>query len=203
MKKLKLKSRFLFSCLVIFVFSTVLFLSCDTGDIQNLNDTEDIQNLNKENTAFRVGQGEGVQMINDNQTNEEFVRGVGVAIPLFDDSPVIVKQGTWVTLRFGFFTFIEGECTDDSAATFLQQLYQYTDDNNIEVYFDGEPIDVNSFFRTEGEEISDVEFQGFCTYRIPWRYYVNPQSKGDYEFKFVFSGVEYVRTISWDPKLNK
>lgn len=203
MKKLKLKSRYLFSCLAIFVFSTVLFLSCDTEDFQNLNDTEDIQNLNKENTPFRVGQGFGIQMINDNQTNDELVRGEGVAIPLFSGETVEVKTGTWVTLRYGFFGFFEGECPEDITSAILEEIYQYLDDNQVAIYFDGEEIDAKSWWRLEGLEISETEFPGFCTYRIPWRYYVNPQSKGDYEFNFVFLGVEYVRTISWDPKLNK
>ena len=203
MKKFKLNSRFLFSCLAMFVFSTVLFVSCDTGDIQNLNDTEDIQNLNKENTTFRIGQGSGIQMINNNQTDDNFIRGIDVGIPRFFQDPIEVKTGSWVTSSFSFQDIVnegpcEGALTEEQIGLFMIDAAIFIEETGFEISFDGEPIDVLSNFRAENTTAVNNN-DGNCQYILPWRYYINPQSKGEHILSMVLGGIEYSRAIIWVP----
>ena len=156
---------------------------------------------------FRSGQlpnGNGVQKINDNQTNPGLDRGIGVSIPIFSEETVVVKAGTWVTLRFGLGDeFSEGLCpeklTDEDIEFILSDAIKIIEDEGIEIEFDGEPIDIAPYFRTAGIALILLE-ENTCRYVIPWRYYVTPRSIGDHEFTFRFDGEEFTRTITWLPE---
>jgi hypothetical protein len=199
----------------------LIITSCSQESILSEDSSSELLTKNHENnpgsnnlagvnqyTTRSLPNGNGLQKINDNQTNEGLERGVGVSIPLFSNETVTVKTGTWVTLRFGLLDMlIEGsecpeEVSEEQVNFILDDVANYVAENEVSIFFDGEQIDLIPYFRTEG--ISTVfgtnsEGNTGCFYRIPWRYYVNPQAKGSYEFKFVIQGIEYTRMIAWKP----
>jgi hypothetical protein len=150
--------------------------------------------------------GKGVQKIVASQTNDDLERGTAVSIPLFpaERDEVTVKMGTWVTLRFSVQDNRPGTCpmapTTEFNDEILDGAIQFVEDEDLAIAFDGQDIDVASHFRSEGLELIYVPQSDECVSRLPWRYYVNPQAKGSYEFTNDFRGFSFSRLISWSPK---
>lgn len=203
----------------LFLFiSSIFLISCNKENLDTIDNQPELlnetlaknlaNNFNIADKTMGLPNGNGLQKINDNQTNDALERGVGVSIPLFSTDTEVVKTGSWVTLRFGLLDLlVEGsdcpeELTQEQIDFILEDAIQYEEESDFSVFFDGTRIDLASYYRTEGITTVYGTLDGItgCYYRIPWRYYVNPQSKGDHEFKCIFGEDEYVRTIRWDNK---
>ena len=143
----------------------------------------------------------GSQNIVDPQVNEQLERGASVGIPFFSEETVVVKTGTWVTIRFSIQEIISlGTCLPELTEEARQEMIDFTNnfvaESGLRITFDDKEIDVAEFFRTEYISTFTNSF-GNCQFVNPFRYYVNPQSKGDHVLKTWLDGVEYSRIISY------
>lgn len=186
--------------IVFFLFVSLLIFSCEKEEFSTQASTTESK------IDFRSGQlpnGKGLQKINDNQVNPRLERGLGVSLPLFSEEAVTVKTGTWVTLAFSIQGPLnEGACpnglTSEQVDDIVSGANQFVADRGLEIEFNGESIDVPPYFRAE-DIVLFTDDAGNCRYALLWRYYVNPQSPGEYEFKNSISGIEFTRTIIWEP----
>lgn len=197
---------------VILLFSILIISSCSKDNLRIDEKPSDLIGSTIEsnmpaatdNNALKTTNlRNGTQKINDKQSNENLERGIGVSIPLFSTDPVLVKTGSWVTLRFGLTDFLTNlncgeELTQEEIDVIYEDVIQYLEDNDVMVSLDGEAIDILPHFRPESIEKIPYDSE-YCQYIISWRYYLNPQSKGDHEFMFSINGEEYTRIISWVP----
>jgi hypothetical protein len=147
----------------------------------------------------------GTQEINDQQTDPNLIRGESVRIPIFpgEDVPVEVPMGSWVTINFTLQDVLnEGECpenlTEEQINSILADSEETIEFFGLSISFNGEEIDVFSNLRSDKIALV-INNDGNCQYILPFRYYLNPQAKGDYTLITIFEGVEYSRTISWVP----
>ena len=209
--------------LIIVFLAALIFTSCNESSLIPEDSTAELLSAdqknsdgdfslttpeNSENLGYGFSLRNGTQRINDNQTNEGLERGVGVPIPLFSEETVIVKSGSWVTLRFGIQNlFAEGEpcpeeLSEEQIGNILEAALSFEETEDFAMYFDGEPIEIAPHFRTELIRTVFGTSQGItgCYSQIAWRYYLNPQSKGDHEFKVTFGDTEYSRIIRWENK---
>lgn len=193
------------------IFLAFLFLASCNKDSFNLDRTTENglnELLTRENSAM-LPNGLGVQKINDNQTDESLIRGVDVGLPLFDQTSVEVKAGSWVTLRFRVRDLLEEdglcpeELSEEDVILIAERAKQFLIDDEISIYFDGELIDAALGFRSDYIDLvygqdPQTGIIGCYTF-IQWRYYINPQSKGEHEYKLVYGEDTFTRSITWVP----
>jgi len=153
--------------------------------------------------SFRLRNG--TQEINDNQTDPNLIRGVDVRLPIFpgQTGPIEVKTGSWVTFSFSLQEELnDGNCpgslTEEDINSILSESKEFIESFEFSLSFNGDPIDIFSNLRSDRIGLV-INNNGNCQYILPYRYYLNPQAKGDYIFSVMLDGVEYSRTISWVP----
>ncbi len=157
--------------------------------------------------SFRLRNG--TQEINDKQTDPNLIRGVSVRIPIFigESIPVEVPMGSWVTINFTLQDEVnEGGCpgslTEEQINSILADSEESIEFFGISINFNGEEIDVLSNLRSDRIRLV-INGIGNCQYILPFRYYLNPQAKGEYTLTATFRGTEFSRTISWVPEASK
>lgn len=143
----------------------------------------------------------GSQKINLNQTDGRFIRGVDVRIPLFVEAPIDVPTGSWITSSFSLQApFKVGPCdgplTEEEITSFMDDAASLVETRGFDLRFDGEPIDLLSNLRPD-LTVAVTNQVGNCQYILPFRYYINPQSKGEHILSLSFDDKEYSRTITW------
>jgi hypothetical protein len=195
--------------------STFMVVSCSTEGSDTDSDLQEESSLLLDQDGTSIIQDDGIvfQQLdsrnpNSNQTDEELIRGTRVTIPLFDQSPIAIRVGRWGTVAFSIQVndadpaLCEAPPTEEQVATILEDAMTFLENNNVEITFDGEVLDLESNFRTEGLVIEEAMVLGElrCTYNLPWRYYQNPRPPGDYELVFTANGASVSRTVSWERK---
>ena len=191
--------------------STFMVVSCSTEGTETDSDLQEESILLFDQEGISIIQDDGIvfqpldgRNPNSNQTDEELIRGTRVTIPLFDQSPIAIRVGRWGTVAFSIQVngadpvLCEAPPTEEQVATILEDAMTFLENNNVEITFDGEVLDLESNFRTEGLAIEEIA--GFCTYNLPWRYYQNPRPAGDYELVFSSDLGSFSRTVSWERK---
>ncbi len=183
----------------IVVCAAVTFSACTKSTI---GDDENALTTKSTTQVRPLNNRSGTQKINDQQTNASLERGTPVPLPFFSQETVKVKVGTWITVRFSLQDiYALGPCTgalsDEGRAEIAAATAQFVEDNDIRIVFDGKEIDVAAFFRTEAITIV-TNNGGDCQYINPFRYYVNPQAKGDYVLQSWLNGVEYSRIVRFE-----
>ncbi|MBN3520076.1 hypothetical protein JYB62_08675 [Algoriphagus lutimaris] len=154
--------------------------------------------------SFRLRNG--TQEINDNQIDLSLIRGESVRIPIFpgESIPVEVPMGSWVTINFTIQGILnEGGCpdglTEEQINSILADSEELIEIFDLSINFNGEEIDVFSNLRSDRIRLV-VNSGGDCQYILPFRYYLNPQAKGEYILSTMLSGEKFSRTISWVTK---
>jgi len=205
-----------FSYFTFLLFTVLIAFSCNKDSLITENTSNDFHEIaiddlnssifdNDANSVFSLRNG--TQKINDNQTNDDLTRGVRVRIPLFSSEPVNVDLGSWVTVQFSLqddLTPVSDVCPDNISQehinTIMEDSESFIEDGDVRLLFNGEEIDVLSNLRSDRITTYKYTSDGNCRYILPYRFYLNPQSKGDYELTFWLEGIEYSRTISWVKK---
>ncbi|MEN2281632.1 hypothetical protein AAGF08_05785 [Algoriphagus sp. SE2] len=207
MKNFKL--AFLLLAMVSYSCSNVDFVNDDVNaDSEVLSAESDFSLKSKDilisGNSLRLRNG--TQEINDQQTDPSLIRGESVRIPALsgEDVPVEVPMGSWVTINFTLQAEInEGECpeslSEEQINSILADAENFIESVGLSIEFNGEEIDVFSNLRSDRIRLV-INNSGNCQYILPFRYYLNPQAKGDYTLISMFGGVEYSRTISWVPE---
>jgi hypothetical protein len=150
--------------------------------------------------------GKGIQKIVDAQTNEDLERGTAASLPIFSDQrdEVVVKTGTWVTLRFRFRDFQSGACppalTPELSSQLLDDAIEFVDNSGLTVSFDEQDLSIAPYFRTSGINYFYSPGTDQCVYDLPWRFYVNPKAKGSYDHSAAIGGNSFTRLVTWSPK---
>jgi hypothetical protein len=186
-----------------------LFLSSCNKESLSFNDPlfddQQIEDLFDSEINLNESQGlrNGTQKINVNQTDARLIRGTEVRIPVFasEREPVNVPVGSWITISFTLQDVVnEGPCeaplTEEQISTYMTDAASFVEEFGLEISFDGEEIELVSNLRDD-EIITVINNDGDCQYILPFRYYVNPQSKGSHTLGTVYDGVEYERTVTW------
>ena len=89
--------------------------------------------------------------------------------------------------------------TSEMVEQILLEIETFIAETGLELYWDGEPLDLMPYFRTDFIGIFYNAETDACVYNIPWRYYLVPQNKGSHDFLMKFGGVEYFREVIWVP----
>ena len=153
-----------------------------------------------------VPAGKGVQKIVPSQTDEDLIRGTAASIPILPNQldEVVVKMGTWVTLRFSIQDRRPGLCpeapTADLTAEILNDAIQFVGDLGLEITFDDQDIPIAPYFRSSNLSFVYVAATDECVSILPWRFYVNPHAKGSYDYTAGIQGNSFSRLVTWSPK---
>jgi hypothetical protein len=192
----------------ILLVSFLFLSSCNKESLSvtdPLFDDQQIEGIFESEINLNESQGlrNGTQRINVNQTDARLIRGTEVRIPFFQDErePVSVPTGSWITISFSLQDVVnEGECeaalTEEQISTYMTDAASFVEEFGLEISLDGKQIEVSSNFRDD-DIITVINNNGDCQYILPFRYYVNPQSKGSHTLGTVLDGVEYERTVIW------